>query len=81
MKRIKVGIAVLCIVAVAAGVWGVTASRGQGGGTADLEHSMETLNGLLLSADGMLEEHYKNISASMPDSIIREIPWSLTWSR
>lgn len=59
MKRIKVGIAVLCIVAIAAGVWGVTAGRGQGGGTADLEHSMETLNGLLLSADGMLEEHYK----------------------
>lgn len=59
----KVGIAVLCIAAVAAGIWGVTASRKQSGGTADLEHSMETLEELLLSTDGMLDEHYKKYLA------------------
>lgn len=63
MKRMKVGIAVLCIAAVAAGIWGVTASRKQSGGTADLEHSMETLEELLLSTDGMLDEHYKKYLA------------------
>ena len=54
MKRKKVGIAIVCIAVVAAGIWGVTAGRKQGGGTADLEHSMETLEELLLSTDGML---------------------------
>lgn len=58
MKRMKVGAAVLCA-AAAVGIWGVTAGNRQHDNAADLKHSMETLEEILLSADGMLEEHYK----------------------